>query len=99
MKRILQNKFLELLAAKARRENRTISQRQASRETKLTWNVVNNMAQNKDTSYLHRESIEILMEYLDVTHVEFFETVIVDEDEDEDEDAEPESKSPLLETT
>lgn len=82
-KRVLYNRFAELLAVKERREGRKISQREIADTINAALNTVNIIAQNKPTAYIHRETIEKLMDYLEVTHAEFFETVLVDKESPE----------------
>lgn len=82
-KRVLYNRFAELLAAKERREGRKIPQREIADEIGVALNTVNTFARNTINSYLHRETIEKLMDYFNVDHSEFFETLTVEEDEDE----------------
>jgi transcriptional regulator with XRE-family HTH domain len=50
-KQILSNRFTELLAVKARREQRRISQREVARETGLAKRTVDSYARNEVTRY------------------------------------------------
>lgn len=81
-KRVLYNRFAELLAAKERREGRRIPQREVADELGVALNTVNTFARNTINSYLHRETIEKMMDYFDVDHSEFFETMVVEDDEE-----------------
>jgi transcriptional regulator with XRE-family HTH domain len=87
-KPVLYNRFRELLAIKGRREGRKISQQEVAEEIGSAINTVNAIAQNKPSAYLHRETIEKMLNYFGVTHAEFFETVYEDDDT-------PEMESPL----
>lgn len=50
-KRVLSNRFMELLAVKARLEHRKISQREVARETGLAKRTVDSYAKNEVTRY------------------------------------------------
>lgn len=62
-KRVIKNRFKELLAAKSRREGRKISQRQAAEEMGLSRYLVDRYAANQVDNY-NTETMQIMCDYL-----------------------------------
>ena len=87
-RRVLKNRFRELLARKEHVEGRSISQQEVADALGCGKNTINVIAQNKMSGYIHRATIEKLLVYFDVDHHEFFETV--------EEDESPETESPQV---
>lgn len=83
-RRTIKNRFSELLAIKERREGRSISKQEVADTIGASFNTIQALAINRGNKYLHRETIEKLLEYFDVSHHEFFETVISETEEGED---------------
>lgn len=88
MKQVLSNRFTELLAVKARREQRKISQREVARDTGLAKRTVDSYAKNEVTRY-DAPVILALCDYLGCSVAEFF---VVEQMEDLD----PEWGTPQL---
>ncbi len=76
---ILSNRFSELLAVKARREGRRITNRQVVRETGLLRHTVDSYAKNAVTRY-DSHIVLTLCRYLDCTPADFFVVEQVEED-------------------
>ena len=63
---VVQNRFLELLAQKARREGRKITRRQAAKETGISLTSVQNWSANTVRQF-HSHQIAVFCKYLDCT--------------------------------
>lgn len=83
-KRVLYNRFRELLAAKERREGRNISQQEVAQEIGAAINTINIISRNKMNAYIHRATVEKLLDYFGVDHHEFFITVVEEDEESDD---------------
>lgn len=78
----LENRLTELLAIKSRKEGRTISLREMGREIDVSANALSRIARNA-TRRFDEDILLKIFEYLNVTHAEFFITVIETEDDKE----------------
>jgi transcriptional regulator with XRE-family HTH domain len=84
------NRVATLVADKARREGRRITQRVIQEETGLAANTVSGMMRNANVNW-HSPSYEVILAWLNegvrdpahqITHEQLFETVWIDDDEE-----------------